>query len=98
MANFYWNPNSSQPNPGVPVVLTEAQWRVQIARWVDQVDVLEANLVANVGVNWFRTPDGDYWTDVNAAPPPAFTPPASNAANAAMLTTDTTTWSADTLL
>lgn len=98
MANFFYNPSASQPNSGVPVLLTEAQWRARIAAWVDQVDVLEANLVANVGVNWFRAPDGDYWTDVNAAPPPAFTPTSSDASNPAMLTTDTSTWSSDTQL
>lgn len=92
MPGFFYNPNSSQPNPGVPVVLTEAQWRTRLAPWVSNVDVVEALLVANIGVQWFRSPDGDYWFDANVAAPPAFTPPASNAANANMLFTDNTAW------
>lgn len=96
MPGFFYNPAAAQPNAGVPVVLTEAQWRTRIAQWVDQVDVLEAQLAANIGVQWFRTPDGDYWVDANLVAPPVFTPVASDAANANMLSTDTTTWAANT--
>ena len=92
MAGFFYNPNNSQPNPGVAVVLTEAQWRARLAPWVSTVDAIEALLAANVGVQWFRAPDGDYWVDVNVAFPPAFTPPATNAANANMQFTDNTAW------
>jgi hypothetical protein len=93
MAGFFWNPQPG--NTLTAVVLTEAQWRTRLAPWVDNVDILESLLVANVGVQWFRAPDGDYWNDVNGAAPPAFTPTASNAGNANMLTTDTTTWGSD---
>lgn len=96
MPGFFYNPAPTQPNAGVAVALTEAQWRAQIARWVDQIDVLEAQLTANIGVQWFRAPDGDYWVDVNVAFPPAFTPTSSDAASPNMLSTDTTTWAANT--
>lgn len=95
MANFFYNPAASQPNAGTPVLLTEAQWRARVAQWVDTVDQLESLLVAGVGVQWFRAPDGDYWTDVNPAAPPAFTPSPSDAGNPNMLSTDTTTWSSN---
>jgi hypothetical protein len=97
MPGFFWNPAATDPNSvNGPQVLTEAQWRARLAQWVYTIDVLEVQLQANVGVQWLRAPDGDYWVDVNVAVPPAFTPTPSDAANPNMLSTDTTTWAANT--
>jgi len=95
LSAFFFNPNPANAfltgGQGAQP-FSEAAWRALMAPFLDVIDILEQQLVANIGVQWFRTPIGDFWFDANNAAPPAFTPPGTNTASANMQQTDNTLW------